>query len=120
MKLHKAGKVTNHKGVYDGVSVTTFAGGTRELYDWLDGNTDVRFLPVELVNSPELISKNRKMVSIHDEFKPCSWYRDHWTEDRVIMRSGPGEFERELGKTIKVDTSYGSIPKGAIPEGVGK
>lgn len=65
MKLHQAGKVTNHKGVYDGVSVTTFAGGTRELYDWLDGNTDVRFLPVHLVNSPEMISKNRKMVSIN-------------------------------------------------------
>ena len=65
MKLHLAGKVTNHKGVYDGVSVTTFAGGTRELYDWLDGNSEVRFLPVHLVNSPEVISKNRKMVSIN-------------------------------------------------------
>jgi acyl-CoA hydrolase len=65
MKLHLAGKVTNHKGVYDGVSVTTFAGGTRELYDWLDGNAEVRFLPVELVNSPELISKNRRMISIN-------------------------------------------------------
>lgn len=65
MRLHQAGKVTNHKGIYDGVSVTTFAAGTRELYDWLDGNTDVRFLPVHLVNSPEVISKNRKMVSIN-------------------------------------------------------
>ena len=65
MKLHQAGKVTNHKGVYDGVSITTFAGGTRELYDWLDGNTEVRFLPVDLVNSPELIAKNRKMISIN-------------------------------------------------------
>ena len=65
MKLHQAGKVTNHKGIYDGVSITTFAGGTRELYDWLDGNTDVRFLPVHLVNSPEMISKNRQMISIN-------------------------------------------------------
>lgn len=65
MKLHLAGKVTNHKGIYDGVSVTTFAGGTRELYDWLDGNKEVRFLPVHLVNSPEMISKNRKMISIN-------------------------------------------------------
>ncbi|MFN8017809.1 MAG: acetyl-CoA hydrolase/transferase C-terminal domain-containing protein [Acidimicrobiales bacterium] len=65
MKLHLAGKVSNYKGVYDGVSVTTFAGGTRELYDWLDGNQEVRFLPVHLVNSPEIISKNRKMVSIN-------------------------------------------------------
>lgn len=65
MKLHKAGKVTNRKGIWDGVSVTTFAAGTRELYDWLDGNDEVAFLPVHLVNSPELISRNRKMVSIN-------------------------------------------------------
>lgn len=65
MKLHEAGKVTNNKGIYDGVSITTFAGGTRALYDWLDGNTEVRFLPVHLVNSPELISKNRRMISIN-------------------------------------------------------
>lgn len=65
MKLHQAGKVTNRKGIFDGVSVTTFAAGTRELYDWLDDNHEVGFLPVHLVNSPELISKNRKMVSIN-------------------------------------------------------
>jgi acyl-CoA hydrolase len=65
MRIHQAGKVTNHKGVYDGVSVTTFAAGTRELYDWLDGNAEVRFLPVHLVNSPEIISQNRRMVSIN-------------------------------------------------------
>ncbi|HEX2576297.1 MAG TPA: acetyl-CoA hydrolase/transferase C-terminal domain-containing protein [Aquihabitans sp.] len=65
MKLHLAGKVTNQKGIWDGVSITTFAAGTRELYDWLDGNDLVRFLPVHLVNSPELISRNRRMVSIN-------------------------------------------------------
>jgi acyl-CoA hydrolase len=65
MELHKAGKVTNRKGQYDGVSITTFAAGTRELYDWLDGNADVCFLPVHLVNSPDVISHNRKMVAIN-------------------------------------------------------
>ncbi len=66
MRLHQAGKVTNaHKGLYNGVSVTTFAAGVPELYDWLDGNDDVRFLPVELVNSPELIGKNENMVTIN-------------------------------------------------------
>ncbi|MEO6627175.1 MAG: acetyl-CoA hydrolase/transferase C-terminal domain-containing protein [Aquihabitans sp.] len=65
MKLHLAGKVTNQKGVYDGFSATTFAAGTRELYDWLEDNDEVRFLPVHAVNSPELISRNRRMVSIN-------------------------------------------------------
>ncbi|MFZ4718569.1 MAG: acetyl-CoA hydrolase/transferase family protein [Ilumatobacteraceae bacterium] len=66
MHLHRAGKVTNRKGgCFDGVSVTTFAAGVPELYEWLDDNRDVRFLPVKLVNSPELISMNRHMVTIN-------------------------------------------------------
>lgn len=66
MQLHRAGKVSNAaKGLYDGVSVTTFAFGTSDLYQWLDDNTDVAFLPVEIVNSPEVIAANRNMVSIN-------------------------------------------------------
>ncbi|MCU1352837.1 MAG: acetyl-CoA hydrolase [Acidimicrobiales bacterium] len=65
MRLHQAGKVTNDKGLYDGLSITTFAAGTRELYDWLDGNELVRFLPVHLVNSPDVIARNRRMVAIN-------------------------------------------------------
>jgi len=66
MKLHQAGKVSNRrKGQFDGVSICTFAGGTRELYDWLDDNREVAFLPVEVVNSPEVISANSSMVTIN-------------------------------------------------------
>ena len=65
MALHEAGKVSNRKGQFDGVSVATFAGGSAELYGWLDGNDEVAFLPVELVNSPDLIARNRQMVTIN-------------------------------------------------------
>jgi len=65
MRLHLAGKVTNEKGQFDGVSVATFATGNRELYDWLDGGTDVAFLPVDVVNSPEVIGRNRTAVTIN-------------------------------------------------------
>jgi acyl-CoA hydrolase len=66
MQLHRAGKVTNaRKGVFDGVSVTTFAFGSPELYSWLAGNTAVAFLPVDVVNSPEVIAANRNMISIN-------------------------------------------------------
>ncbi|WP_029116291.1 acetyl-CoA hydrolase/transferase family protein [Mycobacterium sp. URHB0044] len=66
MQLHLAGKVTNAcKGQYDGVSVTTFAFGSAELYAWLGGNSDVAFLPVEIVNAPEVIGANRNMVTIN-------------------------------------------------------
>ena len=65
MRLHEAGKVTNEKGQFDGVSVTTFAFGTEELYAWLDGNQDVAFLPVDVVNNPDVIARNRGIVTIN-------------------------------------------------------
>jgi len=66
MHLHQAGKISNaRKGQYDGVSVTTFAFGSRELYSWLDENADVAFLPVEIVNSPEAIAANANMISVN-------------------------------------------------------
>jgi acyl-CoA hydrolase len=66
MRLHQAEKVSNDaKSVFDGVSVTTFALGTAELYSWLDGNEDVAFLPVETVNDPTVISQNARLVSIN-------------------------------------------------------
>ena len=66
MRLHRAGKVTNRKNSpFDGYSPTTFAAGVPELYEWLDGNEEVRFLPVRVVNSPENIARNRSMVTIN-------------------------------------------------------
>ncbi len=65
MRLHEAGKISNRKGIYDGVSITTFAMGSRALYDWLDRRECVRFLPVDIVNDPAVISRNRRMVSIN-------------------------------------------------------
>lgn len=65
MRLHEAGCVANRKGVFDGVSITTFAMGDRALYDWLDGNEAVRFLPADVVNDPAVIARNRDMISIN-------------------------------------------------------
>ena len=66
MRLHQAGKVTNDaKGIFDGVSVTTFALGVADLYRWLDGNDAVAFLPVGTVNDPTVIAGNANLVSIN-------------------------------------------------------
>ncbi len=65
MQLHKAGKVTNRKGQFDGVSVVTFAAGTSELNKWLHENREVAFLPVDVVNSQEAIGRNRNAVTIN-------------------------------------------------------
>lgn len=66
MRLHQAGKVTNSKkGIFDAVSVTTFALGTAELYRWLDENEEVAFLDVAVVNDPATIGRNANFVSIN-------------------------------------------------------
>ncbi|MEX0768939.1 MAG: acetyl-CoA hydrolase/transferase C-terminal domain-containing protein [Microthrixaceae bacterium] len=66
MRLHQSGKVSNlNKGEFLGFSVTTFAAGSPELYEWLDGNEEVRFLPVGIVNSTDVISRNNNFVSIN-------------------------------------------------------
>jgi acyl-CoA hydrolase len=65
MRLQRSGKVSNRKGSFDGVSVATFAAGTRELYRWLDERDDVVFLPVEVVNDPAVIARNRQMISVN-------------------------------------------------------
>ncbi|HTN99745.1 MAG TPA: acetyl-CoA hydrolase/transferase C-terminal domain-containing protein [Microthrixaceae bacterium] len=65
MKLHQAGKVSNlNKGTFPGVSITTFAAGTAAMYEWLDDNSMVRFLPVAVVNSANTIAHNDNFVSI--------------------------------------------------------
>ena len=45
--------------------MTTFAFGSPELYEWLDDNEAVAFLPVEVVNSPEVIGANDDMIPIN-------------------------------------------------------
>ena len=74
MHLHRAGKVTNlRKGVFTGFSVTTFAAGTLDLYQWLDGNDEVRFLPVDVVNSPHTIASNHNVVTINGALAVDLW-----------------------------------------------
>jgi arylsulfatase A-like enzyme len=29
----------------------------------------------------------QRMATLNDTFQPCTWYRDHWTHDRIILRS---------------------------------
>lgn len=66
MRLHRAGKVTNRrKGIYQGISICTFALGTQALHDWLHENEEVRFLPVDFVNDPSTIAHNRNMIAIN-------------------------------------------------------
>ncbi len=64
--LYAAGKITNsRKAEHRGYSVTTFALGSAELYQFLDENDEVRFAPVTYTNDPAVIARNPRMVSIN-------------------------------------------------------
>ena len=65
MFLHEAGKVTNRKPLYDGLTVATFALGSEKLYRWLDGNPSIRMLPVTEVNGSSVLCRLPKLTSIN-------------------------------------------------------
>ena len=72
--------------------------------------TDLAADPKHQAKLAELRKKmNAKMKGIGDEFKKCSWYRDNWTKDRVIIKGGQGTFKRDLGPTIEIDTDYSGV-----------
>jgi acyl-CoA hydrolase len=66
MELMEAGALTGtHKVTRPGKIVATFALGTRRLYDFLHDNSSVEFLPVDWVNDPRVIGRERSFVSIN-------------------------------------------------------
>src|SRR5262249_43833198 len=66
LDLIEAGSVTNtHKGLYDGVSVATFALGDADLYRWVENNLAVAMVPVEEVNAVPVLAQIHKMTAIN-------------------------------------------------------
>ncbi|MET3574562.1 acetyl-CoA hydrolase/transferase family protein [Bhargavaea ullalensis] len=64
--LYQAGAIDGtRKKTNPGKIVGTFALGTQKLYDFLDNNPGVEFLPVHIVNNPHAISMEDHMVSIN-------------------------------------------------------
>ncbi len=53
------------KGTHNSRTITSFAFGTRKLYDYIDDNPSFSFMDVEHVNYPINIMKNKKMVAIN-------------------------------------------------------
>ena len=65
--LTEAGKLTNSKKSYmPGIGVTGMAFGTEKVYEFVDENPGVAFMPLELVNSPEIIGRIDNMISINN------------------------------------------------------
>lgn len=54
-----------YKGTHLNRTITSFAFGTKKLYDYIDDNPSFAFMDVEHVNYPINIMKNKKMVAIN-------------------------------------------------------
>ena len=72
--------------------------------EFLFHNTSDPCQTTNLVNEPgyqNILEKFRsqlkdRMETLHDTFEQCSWYRDHWVENRIIKRSATLESENSL------------------------
>lgn len=66
LDLIEAGAVTGTlKGLDRGKVVTSFAVGTKRLYDYIDNNPVFAFHPTEYVNDPYIISRHPRMVALN-------------------------------------------------------
>lgn len=64
--LMMSGVVNNRKKSIDlGTSIYTFAMGQKAMYEFLHNNPGISSAPVEYVNTPSIISRNDKVVSIN-------------------------------------------------------
>jgi acyl-CoA hydrolase/GNAT superfamily N-acetyltransferase len=65
MDLIRSGAVTNRdKRTYRGKTLTSYAFGTRKLYQWLDRNPLVEFQPIDTVFSPLEIGRNPNFTAV--------------------------------------------------------
>ena len=64
--LIKCGAVNNsRKQIHRGITVTTFAFGSKAINDFIDDNPSIAIMPVDYVNNPEVICRNDNMISIN-------------------------------------------------------
>lgn len=68
--------------------------GTELLFDRVEDPWQLQNLALEGMASG-LLAEYRvllaeRMAAIGDTFEACTWYRDHWTRDRVILRGARG------------------------------
>ena len=64
--LMQNGNITNSRKSFEkGKTVTSFALGSKELYEFLNRNEKVHFLPMTITNNPAVIAQNDNVVSIN-------------------------------------------------------
>ena len=66
IKLIETDVINNRKKlIHPNKTVTSFAIGSRKLYDYVDDNPSVVFLDIDYVNEPYVIKRNPKVIAIN-------------------------------------------------------
>jgi acyl-CoA hydrolase len=66
IELMEKGIVNNrYKKIHPNKTVSSFALGTRKLYDFIDDNPEFAFLDIDYVNEPAVIRRNKRVVAIN-------------------------------------------------------
>ena len=92
MTLIKSGAVTNqHKKIFRGKSVSSYAMGSPALMQWLDNNPLMEFQGIDKVFSPIIIGKNPRFVAIFPARKVDLSGRIAMHAGRGSITSGPGQ-----------------------------
>jgi acyl-CoA hydrolase len=74
VELIECGAVNNsRKQIHKGKSITTFAYGSKRIYDYIDDNPAIELLPVDYVNDPNVICQNDNMISINAALEVDLW-----------------------------------------------
>ena len=74
VELIECGAVNNSKKqLHPLQSVTTFAFGSKRMYDFIDDNPAIAILPVDYVNDPAVICRNDNMISINAALEVDLW-----------------------------------------------
>lgn len=70
IEMIESGVVTNRKkSINRGKVTTSFAMGTKKLYDYVNNNPFFEFRDTTYVNNPAIIAQNNKMVAINTAFE---------------------------------------------------
>lgn len=66
LPLFEGGNITNaRKSIHASKTITSFAMGTRALYDYVDDNPTVEFHASDYVNDPRVISRNDNVCAVN-------------------------------------------------------
>lgn len=113
MDLVNSGAITNrNKAIFQGKSLTSYALGTNELFNWLDSNPLVEFQSTEKVLNPVNLGSNSKLVAIVRCRKVDLSGRIAITVGKGNVANSPGEI---LNVVLASRISTGGLSIFALP-----